>query len=59
VEIQGTGEGGVFTRPELDGLLDRAATAIREIQRLQWEALRFDPEEVIGLEPELSRLGQP
>ena len=39
--------------------LDRAAAAIRGIQRLQWEALRFEPEEVIGLEPELSRLGQP
>ena len=39
VEVQGTGEGGTFTRPQLSAMLDLADTAIDELCRLQREAL--------------------
>lgn len=39
VEVQGTGEGGTFTRAQLDQLLDSAGEGIRAIQAAQTEAL--------------------
>ena len=39
VEVQGTGENGTFDRAELDGLLDLAAAAIRELDARQVRAL--------------------
>ena len=39
VEVQGTGEGGTFTRPQLDSLLDLATAGIDHLCRLQREAL--------------------
>jgi ribonuclease PH len=39
VEVQGTGEHGTFDRPQLDALLDLAAAGIRQLDRLQAEAL--------------------
>ncbi len=39
VEVQGTGEQGVFDRSTLDGLLDLAAAGCAELTRLQREAL--------------------
>ncbi|WP_432797110.1 ribonuclease PH [Poriferisphaera sp. WC338] len=35
VEVQGTGEAGVFSRAELDGMLDAAEKGIRKLMRLQ------------------------
>jgi len=40
VEVQGTGEGSTFTRRELDGLLDLAASGIGHLLRLQQNALQ-------------------
>jgi len=45
VEIQGTGEGGVFSRSELDEILDLAWKGIREIHQKQAECLNFNDEE--------------
>jgi ribonuclease PH len=42
VEVQGTGEGGVFSRTELQALLDLAETGIDQLSRLQSQALRGD-----------------
>jgi ribonuclease PH len=42
VEVQGTGEGGTFTRAQLDGLLDLAWTGIDALGRLQRECLGPD-----------------
>jgi ribonuclease PH len=42
VEVQGTGESGVFSRPELDRLLDFADAGIDRLRRLQREALGPD-----------------
>ena len=39
VEVQGTGEHGTFERAQLDGMLDLATSGIRELDRLQREAL--------------------
>lgn len=39
VEVQGTGEEGVFSRDDLNRLLDAAETGIEEIQRVQRAAL--------------------
>ena len=39
VEVQGTGEHGTFARRELDALLDLAEAALRDLDRLQGEAL--------------------
>lgn len=43
VEVQGTGEGGAFTREELDRMLDRAAVGIRRLIEAQRRALRRRP----------------
>ena len=40
VEIQGTGEAGVFSRSELDAMLDAAEKGIRKLMRLQRDFLR-------------------
>ncbi|MDX2038573.1 MAG: ribonuclease PH [Isosphaeraceae bacterium] len=42
VEVQGTGESGTFSRPQLDRLLDLAEAGIAELDRLQREALGVD-----------------
>jgi ribonuclease PH len=42
VEVQGTGEGGVFSRSQLTSLLDLAESGIDELARLQREALGQD-----------------
>jgi ribonuclease PH len=39
VEVQGTGEGGVFSRPEFDRLLDLGGLGIDRLTTLQREAL--------------------
>src|SRR4051812_1777310 len=42
VEVQGTGEGGVFSRSQLTALLDLAEAGIDQLARLQREALGTD-----------------
>jgi ribonuclease PH len=42
VEVQGTGEGGVFSRGQLQSLLDLAESGIDQLTRLQREALGDD-----------------
>jgi ribonuclease PH len=42
VEVQGTGEGGVFSRAELQALLDLAEAGIDQLSRLQRQALGPD-----------------
>jgi ribonuclease PH len=42
VEVQGTGEGGVFSRGQLQALLDLAESGIDQLTRLQREALGDD-----------------
>jgi ribonuclease PH len=39
VEVQGTGEGGTFSRRQLDGMLDMAAKGIRRLMTEQTKAL--------------------
>src|SRR6202000_1912743 len=39
VEVQGTAEGGAFSRARVDGLLDLAAAGCADLTRLQAEAL--------------------
>jgi ribonuclease PH len=39
IEVQGTAEGAPFARAQLDGMLDAAAGAIRELNRIQREAV--------------------
>jgi ribonuclease PH len=39
VEVQGTGEGGTFTRQQLDTLLDLANTGITQLVQIQRQAL--------------------
>jgi ribonuclease PH len=39
VEVQGTGEHGTFARAQLECMLDLAQTGIRELDRMQREAL--------------------
>jgi len=45
VEIQGTGEGHVFSRPELLGLLEIAETGAMELVNLQKRSLALTPRE--------------
>lgn len=49
IEIQGTGENGVFSRRELDDMLDLAAGSIDKLIILQEEALNMDGEELEAL----------
>ncbi len=42
VEVQGTGEGGTFSRGQLDALLDLAEAGIDQLTRLQCECLGPD-----------------
>ncbi len=42
VEVQGTGEGGVFTRAQLQALLDLAEAGIDQLGRLQRDAMGVD-----------------
>jgi ribonuclease PH len=42
VEVQGTGEGGTFTRAQLDALLDLSERGIDQLTRAQREALGPD-----------------
>jgi len=39
IEVQGTGEHGVFSRAQMDGLMDAATGAIAEIHAAQRAAL--------------------
>jgi ribonuclease PH len=39
IEVQGTAEGSLFNRQELDGMLDLASQGIAQIVELQREAL--------------------
>lgn len=48
VEVQGTGEGGTFTRQEMDGMLDLASQAIGDIMTLQKTILELNDEEWIS-----------
>ena len=43
VEVQGTGEGGTFTRPQLTQLLDLAEAGIDQLSQLQREAIGKRP----------------
>lgn len=52
VEVQGTGEGRTFSRPELDQLLAQAQDGIRELMDAQLDALG-DTAGVIGKKPRL------
>ncbi len=45
VELQGTGEGGVFSRDELDEILKLGWKGICEIHRIQAEALELNEKE--------------
>lgn len=45
VEIQGTGEGGVFSVTELNELIALAQKGIKELQQLQREVLKLNPHE--------------
>lgn len=45
VEIQGTGEGGVFSPSELNELILLAQKGIKELQQLQRDALELNPHE--------------
>ena len=46
VEVQGTGEGGAFSRDEMNGMLDLAATGIAGLMELQRKTLLWDDGEV-------------
>ena len=46
IEVQGTGEGGVFSREEMAGMLDLASAGIHELMALQRHVLRWADEEV-------------
>ena len=46
VEVQGTGEGGVFSRDEMNGMLDLAASGIAELMAMQRKTLLWDDGEV-------------
>ncbi len=45
VEVQGTGEGGVFSRDEMSGLIDLASRGIKRLMELQREVLEWDETE--------------
>jgi len=45
IEVQGTGEGGVFSRTEMDALLDMATTGIMELIDMQRAALQLTGDE--------------
>lgn len=46
VEVQGTGESGVFSRDEMNGMLDLAASGIAGLMELQRKTLLWDDGEV-------------
>lgn len=46
IEVQGTGEGGVFSCEEMAGMLDLASAGIHELMALQRHVLRWADEEV-------------
>lgn len=46
IEVQGTGEGGVFSREEMAGMLDLASAGIHELTALQRRTLQWDDGEV-------------
>ncbi len=46
VELQGTGEGGVFSRSELDEIISLGQNGIEKLQELQRETLMLSPEEI-------------
>ncbi|WP_418845205.1 ribonuclease PH [Pyramidobacter piscolens] len=46
IEVQGTGEGGVFSREEMAGMLNLASAGIHELMALQRHVLRWADEEV-------------
>lgn len=46
IELQGTGEEGVFSRDEMNSMLDLATAGISELRRKQFEVLGFKKEEV-------------
>ena len=46
IEVQGTGEGGVFSREEMAGMLDLASAGSHELMALQRHVLRWADEEV-------------
>ena len=45
IEVQGTGEGGVFSREEMAAMLDLASSGIQELMALQRRTLRWDDAE--------------
>ncbi len=47
VEVQGTGEGGTFTREEMQSLMDLACTGIQQLITIQRKAL----EDLLGSDP--------
>ncbi len=49
IEVQGTGENGVFSRAQLDDMLDLAASSIDKLIVLQEEVLDMDGEELEAL----------
>lgn len=46
VEVQGTGEGGVFSRAEMERMLDLASLGIGRLMELQRRALESDEKEI-------------
>ena len=44
VEVQGTGEGGVFSREEMNSMLDLSAAGIKQLMELQLQTLQWDEE---------------
>ncbi len=52
VEVQGTGEGGTFSRDELGQMLDLAAVGIGQIMEIQKKALEWSEEEVFFRDPD-------
>lgn len=48
IEVQGTGEGGDFSRDELNGMLDLAARGIDELMELQRSTLGLTEEEMMA-----------
>ena len=48
IEVQGTGEGGTFTRGELQGLLDLAEKGLDELQEIQRKSLELTSEEEVA-----------
>lgn len=57
IEVQGTGEGGTFSRSQLEGLLDLAEEGLDRLQALQRESLQLTEreEELLGSGNDRSR----